>query len=540
MSRIDEVKEHWKEITEKLSGNQENFKDYLSFAGKTFKYSFADSALIYAQQPNATMIADLPTWNKVGRRINRGAKSIAVFGEENKCRFIFDVSDTNGQKAPMQWRLDENLSNDILTEVNETYGLECTNLNTYLLTDAAGVLMPFSSRTYFSESGISYGLNRITNAMIVLDRTDEMNSNGFTLGASGSGKSMQSKSEVWDVRMKYPDDEIIVVDPENEYMPLVKPFDGEIIKLAPESRTKMNIFDTDLAYSEEGVSAISMKSEFIMTIVETAKGLPLTSAEKSLVDRCIKIVYHDFIDSNGDKDKLPTLTTFYEILLKQPEPEAKDIAVALELYVKGSFNSFADKTNIEINKKFLVIDIFEMGEQLRTVGLQVILEFLWQRVIENKKRGVRTWVWIDEFSIMFNDGSGRETHQSGEFFAKVYKRIRKHGGVVTGITQNITEVLQSKQAQTMLSNSEFVILLQQKKNDLDKLVEIFELSYSQEQFLKTGEKGSGLIICGKKVIPFIKLIPKESLMYEICSTNFREQQAKLKSSDKKQFASVSR
>ncbi|MEG0614208.1 MAG: DUF87 domain-containing protein [Oscillospiraceae bacterium] len=407
------------------------------------------------------------------------------------------------------------------------------NVNTYLLTDAAGVLLPFSARTYFSESGISYGLNKITNAMIVLDRTDEMNSNGFTLGASGSGKSMSTKAEIWDVRMKYPDDEIIVVDPENEYMPLVEPFEGEILKLAPNSQTKMNIFDTDLNYSEDGVSAVSMKSEFIMTIVETCKGLPLTANEKSLVDRCIKTVYHDFIDSNGDKSKLPTLTTFYNNLLEQPEREAKDIAVALELYVKGNFNSFADKTNVEINKKFLVMDIFEMGEQLRTVGLQVILEFLWQRVIENKKRGIKTWVWIDEFSIMFNDGAGRETHQSGEFFAKVYKRIRKHGGVVTGVTQNITEVLLSKQAQLMLANSEFVVLLQQKKTDLDKLVELFELSASQEQFLKTGEKGTGLIICGKKVIPFAKIIPADSKMYAICSTNFREQQQKLKANTKK-------
>ena len=174
------------------------------------------------------------------------------------------------------------------------------------------------------------------------------------------------------------------------------------------------------------------------------------------------------------------------------------------------------------------MDIFEMGEQLRTVGLQVILEYLWQRVIENKKKGIRTWVWVDEFSIMFNDGNGKETSKSGDFFAKVYKRIRKHGGVATGITQNITEVLESRQAQTMLSNSEFVILLQQKKNDLDKLIDLFELSDSQSQFLKTGDKGSGLIICGKRVIPFIKEIPKTSKMYDIFSTNFSEQQQKLK------------
>lgn len=402
------------------------------------------------------------------------------------------------------------------------------DINTYLLSEATSILLPFSSKTYFSEKGLNYGINRVTNALVVLDRTDEMNSNGFILGASGSGKSMFTKSEIVDVLMRYPDDEIIVIDPENEYKPLVEKYDGEILKLSPESTTKINIFDTDLTYSDEGASAISMKAEFIMTVVETAKGIALTSSEKSIIDRCVKIVYTDFVDSNGDKEKLPTLTTFYDVLLSQEDTEAKDIARFIELYVTGSFNCFANKTNIQVNKKFLVMDIFEMGEQLRTVGLQVILEYLWQRVIENKKKGIRTWVWVDEFSIMFNDGSGKETSKSGDFFAKVYKRIRKHGGVATGITQNITEVLASKQAQTMLSNSEFVIMLQQKKNDLDKLINLFELSDSQSQYLKTGDKGSGLIICGKKVIPFIKEIPKNSEIYEIFSTNFSEQQKKLK------------
>lgn len=402
------------------------------------------------------------------------------------------------------------------------------DINTYLLSDATSVLLPFSAKTYFSDNGLNYGINRITNSLIVLDRTLEMNANGFFLGASGSGKSMSTKGEINDVLMRFHDDEIIVIDPENEYKTLVEKYDGEILKLSPNSSTKINIFDTDITYSDEGSSAISMKAEFIMTVVETAKGLALTSSEKSIIDRCVKIVYKDFVDSNGDKEKLPTLTTFYEMLLTQEDSEAQDIARYIELYVTGSFNSFADKTNIQINKKFLVMDIFEMGEQLRTVGLQVILEYLWQRVIENKKKGIRTWVWVDEFSIMFTDGNGKETSKSGDFFAKVYKRIRKHGGVATGITQNITEVLESKQAQTMLSNSEFVILLQQKKNDLDKIINLFELSDSQSQFLKTGDKGSGLIICGKRVIPFIKEIPKDSMMYDIYSTNFSEQQQKLK------------
>lgn len=391
-----------------------------------------------------------------------------------------------------------------------------TDVNTYLLSDAASILLPFSSRTYFTENGLNYGINKITNSLIVLDRTDEMNANGFVLGASGAGKSFYTKTEISDVAMRQPEDEIIIIDPENEYKNLAKEFNGEIMKIAPNSSTKFNVFDTDLSYSEEGSNAVTMKTDFIMTLIETAKGFPLTANERSIIDRCVKFSYKEYIESSGNPEKLPTLRTFYDFILQQPQDEAKDIATVLELYVTGSFNIFADKTNIEINKKFLVIDIFEMGQQLRTVGLQVILEFVWQRVIENKKKGIRTWIWVDEFSIML------ENTMSGKYFDKVFKRIRKHGGSATGITQNISEVLDNEQAVLMLQNSEFVVLLQQKKKDLDKLTNIYELSPTQSAFLKTGEKGSGIIICGKRVIPFEKIIPKTSKMYKIFTTKFED------------------
>jgi hypothetical protein len=462
---------------------------------------------------------------EIGIFISVSAKSLHELDELSKA--LQDKSRRHQVTIDILARQQEKAMNSVLPfGINHFNQKSGNSVSTYLLSDAAAVLIPFSYRTYFSESGICYGLNKVTNAMIVLDRTNEMNANGFTLGASGSGKSMQTKAEVTDVRMKFPSDEIIIIDPENEYLPLIPYFNGERIKLSADSPTKMNIFDTDLNYSEDGSSAIALKSEFLMTVVETAKGVPLTSAESSIIDRCIKEVYQDFVKSGGDKSKLPTLRDFYELLCNQEQQEARDIALSLELYAKGSFNTFAEKTNVEINKKFLVIDIFEMGEQMKSVGLQVILEFVWQRVIENKNRGVRTWVWIDEFSMMFTDGGGRRTSQSGDFFAKVYKRIRKHGGVVTGITQNITEVLASPQAQTMISNSEFVVLLQQKKSDLERLIELFELSPSQAAFLKTGDRGTGLIVCGKKVIPFAKIIPQSSLMYQICSTNFKEIQEK--------------
>ncbi|MBQ6252472.1 VirB4-like conjugal transfer ATPase, CD1110 family [Ruminococcus sp.] len=397
---------------------------------------------------------------------------------------------------------------------------------TYLLTDAAAVLLPFSYRTYFSEAGVCYGINRVTNAAIVLDRTDEMNANGYVLGTAGSGKSMMGKCEQLEVRNKYPNDEMIVIDPDGEYTILAQEdkFDGEVLKLSPNSATHYNIFDIDLSFSEDGRDAVSIKAEFIMTVVETMKGTALTSEEKSILDRCIHKAYYDYQRSNGmDSEKLPTLTTLYNLLQEQPEAEAGQIALIMELYVTGSLKNFADKTNIDVKSKYLVIDISDMGDQLSSVGLQIVLEFVWQRVIANKKNGIRTWLWCDEFSVMFSE----ESTESGKFFAKVYKRIRKYGGVATGLTQNIEEVLRSPDARTMIENAEFKILLQQKPQNLKIISEFFELSPSQEAYLKTGEKGTGLIICGKKVIPFDNRMKQQGVVYETISTNFKEYQAKL-------------
>ena len=355
-----------------------------------------------------------------------------------------------------------------------------------------------------------------------------MNANGYILGTSGAGKSVTGKFEILEVRNKYPNDELIVIDPDGEYGVLAQKenFDGEIMKLSPNSSTHYNIFDIDLSFSEDGRDAISIKSEFIMTVVETMKGSALSSEEKSILDRCIHKAYYEYQRSNGlDDTKLPTLTTLYELLKQQPEMEASQLALIMELYVTGSLKNFADKTNIDVKKKYLVIDISDMGDQLRNVGLQIVLEFVWQRVIANKKNGIRTWLWCDEFSVMF---SGEKSTESGKFFVKVYKRIRKHGGVATGLTQNIEEVVNSPDARAMLENAEFKILLQQKPSNLKLISELFELSPSQEAYLKTGEKGTGLIICGKKVIPFDNRIKQEGIVYKTISTNFKEYQDQLK------------
>ena len=449
---------------------------------------------------------------------------------EEICKSIKAKAQNHQVKLATLTRQQERGMNSVLPFANNQFSIQNNNsISTYLLTDATSILIPFSYNTYFCDNGIFYGMNQLTNAAIILDRTNEMNSNGFVYGTSGSGKSTFTKLEIAEVLMKYPNDEIIVIDPENEYEVLVQKenFDGEILKVAPNSSTKFNIFDIDLTYSEDGKDAVALKSEFIMTIVETAKGMKLTSDERSLIDRCVRDVYQEYMLSGGkDESKLPTLTSLYDELKEQAEPIAQHLALVLELYVKGSFNSFADKTNVNTEKNFIVLDIAQMGDQLRSVGLQIILEYLWQRVKNNKRNGIRTWVWIDEFSVMFSDDEASGEMQSGKFFTKVYSRIRKYGGVATAITQNITEMLASPQAVSMMGNAEFTVLLQQKKENLEQIINIFELSENQAAYLKNGERGTGLIICGKKVIPFDKNIPRTGKIYNMISTDFKEYQKK--------------
>ncbi len=404
----------------------------------------------------------------------------------------------------------------------------------YLPSDEVSNFIPFSYRNNINPAGLIYGVNQITNIPIIIDRTDELNANGFVLGPSGVGKSVEMKAEFFAAAMKYTDDEFIIIDPENEYRPLATakngekpPFDAEIIKLSPNTNTYINIFDTDLTYSEDGASAVQMKVDFTIMFCEMVKGSTLTAKEKSVIDRCTKTIYRPYVQSGGDRSMLPNLTDFYDVLTQQEEKEAADIALALESFAKGSFDIFAHSTNIQLNKKIIIFDIFEMGNQLQTVGLMVLLELLWQRVIQNKRRGVRTWVWTDEFSIMFNDNSSG-IYRTGDFFLKVYKRIRKHGGVATGATQNISEVINSKQAMSMLQNSEFLVLLAQKEDDLEILKKMLRLSDNQAKYLDIDEPGKGLIKCGKRIIPFSNLLPTDSLMYKICTTKFKDLQKQIK------------
>ena len=392
----------------------------------------------------------------------------------------------------------------------------------YMPTDEVANFIPFSHKNVINPNGICYGINPVTKLPIIIDRSEGLNANGFIMGMSGGGKSMQSKYEFWSAIFKYHStDEFIYIDPEGEYSLPAQVFGGQVVKISPNTKTYINLFDTDLSYSDDEANAITMKSDFIMTFCECAKGQALSANERTVIDRCVRLVYADYLRTE-DKSYIPTLKEFYKAVTEQEETEAKDIALSIELYVNGNFDIFAHHTNVDLKKRLIVFDISDIGNQLKSIGLLVLLETLWQRVIDNRKKGVRTWVTCDEFSVMYNDNSG--VFKTGEFFEKVYQRIRKYGGVATGLTQNITQVLNSPQATNMLQNANFLILLAQEEGDLKKLKTMYKLSDNQLQYIDTDEPGKGLIKMGKNIIPFENKIDKSSLMYKICSTKLKDMQ----------------
>lgn len=390
------------------------------------------------------------------------------------------------------------------------------NINMFWLTDELANLIPFSSVDYIDENGLCYGRKNKSNKLVIIDRGQELNANGFVFGASGSGKSFFVKlAEFIPAMLKYTNDEFIIIDPDNEYKPLIEPFGGTIVTVAPDSPTYLNLFDADLSYNENGITAVSIKKEFIMMFIEQVKGESLNASERSMVNRCITIAYKDFVESNGTAP-LPTLQNFWEILKDQKSEISDKLCDELELYVSGSFDMFAHETNVDYGNRFMLFDITNMGAQLKIVGMQIILELLWQRVRKNKQRGVRTWVWTDEFTIMLND------ENSSAFFETVYQRIRKQGGVATGIAQNISAAMTNSHAMNMLKNSEFVCLLRQKEDDLKYILENYNLSQSQIKSITSDQAGHGIIIAGNKVIEFENTLDKNTELYKLCSTKFGE------------------
>ncbi len=393
------------------------------------------------------------------------------------------------------------------------YGLRKIDTLRTLTTESAAALVPFSSQEIRHRNGIYYGVNATSRNLIVCNRRQLLNGNGFILGVSGSGKSFAAKEEITSIALST-DDDILIVDPEREYAPLVRALGGEVVQISAGSPNHINAMDMASGYGEvdgKMENPLILKSQFIMSLCEQLmKPEQVGAKEKSIIGRCVGNVYRDYIkDFTGTP---PTLKEFREDLLRQPEPQAQSLALALELFTDGSLNVFAHETNVDINSRIMLFDIFDLGSQLKTVGMLVMLDAILNRVIENHKSGRRTWIYIDEIYLFFAN------EYSTNFLEESWKRFRKKGAAATGITQNVTDCLRSPTAKNMLANSEFLLMLSQAPTDQQELVNLLRISEQQLGYITNAEAGHGLIKVGGALVPFINHFPAKTALYQLMTT----------------------
>ena len=346
--------------------------------------------------------------------------------------------------------------------------------------------------------------------MIIANRRHLLNGNSFILGVSGSGKSFTGKCEISNLMLDG-DSDIIIIDPEREYAPLVKALGGEIIDISATSKNHINAMDMSKDYGD-GEDPVILKSEFILSLCEQLIGSrSLGAKEKSLIDRCTKIVYRNY-KKRGYIGKVPTLKDFRVELLKQEEPEAQDIALAIELFTNGSLDTFANTTNVDVDNRLICYDILDLGKQLLPIGMLVVLDSILNRITANRAKGKNTFIFIDEIYLLF------QHEYSANFLFTLWKRVRKYGAFCTGITQNVDDLLQSHTARTMLANSEFVIMLNQATTDRVKLAELLNISDTQLSYITNVEAGRGLMKVGSALVPFVNKFPKNTKLYRLMTT----------------------
>lgn len=394
------------------------------------------------------------------------------------------------------------------------YGLRKINALRTLTTESAAVFMPFQAQEINHPEGIYCGQNAISKNLLFVNRSSLLNGNGFVLGVSGSGKSFFAKDEIIQLVLRNQGD-VIIIDPEREYDRLVRALGGEVINIAADSKNHINAMDMESEYADSE-NPVLLKSEFILSLCEQLVGSgKLSAKEKSLIDRCTQIVYRPFI-KRGCTGKIPTLKDFHKELLKQPEPEAKDVALAIELFTDGSLDTFAKPTNVNTESSLICYDIRDLGKALKTVGMLVVLDSIYNRIVRNKKKGRPTYVFIDEIYLLFAN------EYSSNFLFEQWKRARKHNACYTGISQNIEDLLQSHTARTMHANSEFITLLNQAATDRIELAKLLGISETQLSYVTNADAGKGLLKCAGNIVPFENHFPKDTKLYKVMTTKPKE------------------
>ena len=382
-----------------------------------------------------------------------------------------------------------------------------------LTTESLAVLMPFRVQEIMDEGGIYCGENAISHNLIMCNKAKLLNPNSFLLGVPGSGKSFSAKMLIVFLALATGDD-ILICDPEREYASLIEAMGGEVIRIAAGSKDHINAMDMVDGYGDGGNPVID-KSEFVLSLFEQLDKKGVSAKEKSIIDRCTAAVYDDY-QRGGN---IPTLCVLRDKILEQPEREAQDLALELELFTSGTLDAFAHESNVDVKNRMVVYDILDLGKQLKTMGLLVITDAMLNRVTENWKLGKRTHIFLDEFHVVF------ENEYSGAFFNSAWRRFRKRNAYPNAITQNVDYLLDSVLARTMLSNSEYIVMLNQAAPDREKLAQLLNISNEQMGYITNADAGCGLIKYGSSLVPFVNQFPKNTKLYQLMTTKPGEDHA---------------
>ena len=441
-----------------------------------------DQRMMFA---NLTLVITADTKEK----LDADTETILITGRKHLC-----------QIAPLTYQQMDGLNTAL------PIGVRNVKILRTLTTESLSALMPFRVQEIMDKGGIYYGENAISHNLIMVNKENLQNQSSFLLGVPGSGKSFSAKELIVFLALST-DDDIMICDPEGEYSALVKALGGEVIEVSASSKDHINPMDMVEGYGD-GLNPVIDKSEFVLSLFEQLDKTGLGPREKSIIDRCTQLTYDEYHKTGIT----PTLMTLREKLLEQPEKEAGELALTLEMFTNGSLDVFAHETNVNISSRIVSYDIYKLGKQLKTMGLLVITDAMINRVSDNFKKGKRTHIFIDEIHVLF------ENEYSATFFNSAWRQFRKRNAYPTAITQNVQYLLSSVDATTMLSNSEFIVMLNQASSDRKELGNLLNISKLQMSYITNSDAGCGLIRYGSSLVPFVNKFPKNTRLYKLMTT----------------------